>query len=97
MMKMSARIIALLLPVVMVLSGCAAARPCEDILEVNRQEQQCLELARIMKNNQYLQQAITAKKRYENECENLRYYRDGYDTICKGQHKPIGVREGGPE
>ncbi len=97
MMKMSARIIALLLPVVMVLSGCAAARPCEDILEVKRQEQQCLELARIMKNNQYPQQAMTAKKRYENECENLRYYRDGYDTICKGQHKPIGVREGGPE
>ncbi|GAC22333.1 hypothetical protein GMES_0018 [Paraglaciecola mesophila KMM 241] len=49
-----------------------------------------------MNNKQYPQQAITAKKRYEEACVDLRYYRDGYDTICKGNDKAIGERKEQP-
>ena len=82
---------------VLCLSGCAnKQKPCEDILEVKRQEQQCAEWRKTMNNKQYPQQALTAKKHYEEACEDLRYYRDGYDTICKGDDKPIGERKDQP-
>ncbi len=77
--------------VVLLTSGCSSNNLCEDILEVQRQEQGCLELAETMRNNRYPQQALTARKRYETECTELRYYRDDYDTICKGDQQPIGA------
>ncbi|MDM7861006.1 hypothetical protein QTP81_10390 [Alteromonas sp. ASW11-36] len=77
--------------VVSVTSGCSSNNFCEDILEVQRQEQMCQELAQIMRNNRYPQQALTARKRFETECTELRYYRDDYDTICKGDQQPIGA------
>ncbi|WP_100641578.1 hypothetical protein [Alteromonas facilis] len=75
------------------LSGCASKDICEDILEVQRQEAVCQDLAKTMRDNKHPQQALTARKRYETECTDLRYYRDGYDTICKGDQKPIGARK----
>tara|TARA_R110000868_G_scaffold14805_14_gene68585 strand:+ start:6453 stop:6737 length:285 start_codon:yes stop_codon:yes gene_type:complete len=73
------------------LSACASKdKPCEEILEVKHQIQQCEQWRKIMINNNYPQQAMTAKKRYEQECQDLRYYRDDYDTICKGNETPIG-------
>lgn len=79
------------LSVLITLSGCSSIdKPCEEILEVKRQEHQCEELRKVMNNNRYPQQALTAKIRYEEACLNLRYYRDNYDTICKGNQKPIG-------
>ncbi|MCC2615446.1 hypothetical protein LJ739_04230 [Aestuariibacter halophilus] len=78
--------------VALVLSGCANyERPCEEILEVKRQHQECEDLRKIMNKKGYPQQALTAQKRYEEACTNLRYYRDDYDTICKGDQKPIGA------
>lgn len=91
-MLISARATAVLLFSCLTLSACSTTPPCEDILEVKRQEQNCIALAKIMKNNQYPQQAITARKRYQEECENLRYYRDDFDTICKGHQQPIGAK-----
>jgi hypothetical protein len=80
-----------LICIAMTLSACAnKSKPCEEILEVKRQEQQCEELRKVMNNNQYPQQALTAKIRYQEACLELRYYRDDYDTICKGNQKPIG-------
>ena len=77
--------------VLVLLNGCANMdKPCEEILEVKQQKQQCQQWRNIMDNNQYPQQAITARKRYEQACQNLRYYRDDYDTICKGNQTPIG-------
>ncbi|MDO6561699.1 hypothetical protein [Paraglaciecola chathamensis] len=82
---------------ILCLSGCAnKQKPCEDILEVKRQEQQCNEWRKTMKSKQHPQQALTAKKRFEEACVDLRYYRDGYDTICKGTDKPIGERKDQP-
>jgi hypothetical protein len=76
------------------LSSCVSSNnPCEEILEVKHQEQQCMQWRKIMNNNQYPQQAITAKKRYESECLELRFYRDDYDTICKGNETAIGGRK----
>ncbi|KXI30739.1 hypothetical protein [Paraglaciecola hydrolytica] len=73
------------------LNACASKdNPCEEILEVKRQVQQCEQWRKVMNNNNYPQQAMTAKKRYEQECQDLRYYRDDYDTICKGNETPIG-------
>lgn len=73
------------------LHGCAKGPlPCESIVEVNRQHQECAQLRKIMSKTGYPQQALTAKKQYEANCVNLRYYRDEYDTICKGDRKPIG-------
>jgi type IV pilus biogenesis protein CpaD/CtpE len=73
------------------LSACASKdKPCEEILEVKHQIQQCEQWRKIMINNNYPQQAMTAKKRYEQECQDLRYYRDDYDTICKGNETAIG-------
>lgn len=76
--------------ITLVNSGCSSTDICEDILEVKRQEQVCSKLARIMVDNRYPQQALTARKRHESECLELRYYRDDYDTICKGNQTPIG-------
>ncbi|MBT0587186.1 hypothetical protein KIU71_12235 [Alteromonas sp. SM 2104] len=75
----------------MTLVGCSSTDICEDILEVQRQDQQCRQLNRIMSDSKNPQQALTARKRFEAECEELRYYRDDYDTICKGQQTPIGA------
>ncbi|MFT6896808.1 MAG: hypothetical protein ACJA13_001211 [Paraglaciecola sp.] len=73
------------------LTGCAfGQKPCEDIIEVNHQQQQCLQWKKVMGNDEYPQQALTARKHFEQACLNLRYYRDDYDTICKGNDSPIG-------
>ena len=75
-------------------AGCASQpNPCEEILEVKRQQQECERLRKIMNREEFPQQALTAKKRFEQACLNLRYYRDDYDTICKGDKKPIGARQ----
>ena len=71
-------------------SSCSSSGICEDILEVKRQEQVCRQLTKIMNDSRYPQQALTARKRHETECLELRYYRDDYDTICKGNETPIG-------
>lgn len=78
----------------LVLASCVGGQqPCEAILEVKSQHKECEQLRKIMKKSGYPQQALTAKKRYEESCTNLRYYRDDYDTICKGNNKPIGTIE----
>ncbi|GAB3016167.1 hypothetical protein [Bowmanella dokdonensis] len=78
----------LLLPA---LTACSSnPNPCEKILEVKQQEQQCAEWRKVMMDSRYPQQALTAKKRYEEACLDLRYYRDQYDTICKGDETAIG-------
>ena len=74
----------------LIISGCSSNDICEDILEVQRQEQVCKDLAKRMRDTRYPQQALTARKRHEAECTELRYYRDEYDTICKGNQTPIG-------
>lgn len=80
------------------LTGCVSKdKPCEEILEVKRQVQQCEQWRQVMNNNNYPQQAITAKKRYDNECLALRFYRDEFDTICKGNQRPIGDRQSNDE
>ena len=75
------------------LSGCSSNGICEDILEVKRQEQECARLSKIMNDSRYPQQALTARKLHEVECMDFRYYRDDYDTICKGDETPIGQRK----
>lgn len=67
------------------LSGCVVieGQPCEDIVEVQRQEKMCQTLRKQMNDKSHPQLALTAKKRYEEACVNLRYYRDDYDTICR--------------
>jgi hypothetical protein len=73
------------------LMSCVSQNPpCEDISEVKRQNVQCERWRKIMNNNHYPQQASTAKDRYEQECQNLCFYRDDYDTICKGNETVIG-------
>lgn len=75
-----------------VLSGCAnSENPCEEILEVKQQHQECERLRKTMAKTNYPQQALTAKLQYEQACLNLRYYRDEYDTICKKDETPIGA------
>lgn len=75
------------------LAACSSTdNPCEQILEVKQQEQQCAEWRKIMQDKNHPQQALTARKRYEEACLELRYYRDQYDTICKGDQTPIGQR-----
>lgn len=83
---------AVLLP--LLVTSCASKNPpCEEINEVNRQLRECAELKKYMYDRNHPQQALTARKRYEQECVNLRYYRDEYDTICKKNEKAIGERE----
>lgn len=78
------------LPFTLMLSACGINQtPCERILEVKQQEQQCQKWRKIMREPGHPQQSLTAKKQYEQACENLRYYRDQFDTICKGDEKPI--------
>ncbi|XOV78305.1 MAG: hypothetical protein ACFHVJ_15335 [Aestuariibacter sp.] len=73
------------------LSGCAFNDPpCEEILEVQRQERMCADLKKQMNNKSNPQIALTARERYQEACVDLRYYRNEYDTICKGDEKPIG-------
>lgn len=78
--------------VISVLSGCASnEKPCEEVLEVKQQHQECERLRKTMGKTNYPQQALTAKLQYEEVCLNLRYYRDEYDTICKKDGIPIGA------
>ncbi len=65
------------------LLGCSNQPVCENIVEVNRQQHECARLAKVMNNSNYPQQALTARKRFTEECEGIRYQRDNYDTICK--------------
>ena len=75
-------------------SGCVfTSNPCEELLEVKKQERQCMELKKIMNDKAHPQQALTARKRYNEACVNLRYYRDDYDTICVKDEKPVGNRK----
>ncbi|MBE1298918.1 MAG: hypothetical protein GJ680_03270 [Alteromonadaceae bacterium] len=70
------------------LSGCSINdNPCEEIVEVNKQERMCMDLKKQMNNSKRPQIALTARKRYEEACVNFRYYRDEFDTICKGDEK----------
>ncbi len=78
--------------IVIGLSGCTTTAPCEDILEVKRQEQQCAEWRRLMTDKNHPQQALTARKRYEEACRDIRYYRDQYDTICPQPQKKAPTR-----
>ncbi|NVK58199.1 MAG: hypothetical protein HWE26_21605 [Alteromonadaceae bacterium] len=76
------------------LIGCASqSKLCEDIMEVKAQAQQCKVLEQAMRNPKNPQMALTARQRYETECENFRYYRDDYDTICKNGEQPISKQE----
>lgn len=52
----------------------------------------CAKLRKQMNETGRPQAALTAKQRYEQACVNLRYYRDDYDTICKGDEKPVGQK-----
>lgn len=90
-MALSVRVLIPSIASVVLISGCANKPLCEDILEVKRQNQVCNELSKVMQDSNHPQQALTARKRFEEECENLRYYRDDYDTICKGHDQPIGT------
>jgi hypothetical protein len=75
------------------LSGCAFNDPpCEEILEVQRQEKMCADLKKQMNNKSHPQIALTARERFQEACVDLRYYRDDYDTICKGDEKAIGKK-----
>ena len=75
----------------LLISACASqSNLCEDIMEVKDQEQQCLVLEKAMRNPKNPQMALTARQRFESECQNFRYYRDDYDTICKKGEQPIG-------
>lgn len=81
----------LLITALLSIAGCASKNPpCEEILEVQRQERMCAELKKQMNNKSHPQVALTARERYQTACVDLRYYRDDYDTICKGDEKPVG-------
>ena len=86
------RVLLINLLIICMTSCSSKSKPCEDILEVKRQEQQCEQWRKLMDNNKYPQQAITARKNYQEFCLDLRYYRDNYDTICKGNESPIGEK-----
>ena len=75
---------------VVVISGCSTTTPCEDILEVKKQELQCKRLQATINSSKNPQEVTTARNRFQTECVDLRYYRDDYDTICKGEQQPIG-------
>lgn len=69
---------------VLFLTSCAShQKPCEDINEINQQTRMCSDLRKVMQDRNHPQQALTARKRFEEACVNLRYYRDEYDTVCK--------------
>lgn len=74
------------------LQGCIILEknPCEDIVEVKRQEKMCQTLRKQMNDKNNPQAALTAKQRYEEACVDLRYYRDEYDTICHSDESPVG-------
>ena len=74
---------------VFLLSGCSQTQPCEDIVEVNRQLHVCETLARTMNDNRYPQQAITARKRYQAECEDFRFIVTITTLFVRGQTLPL--------
>lgn len=70
--------------------GCSSNQEpaCEDIVEVNRQQQECQRLKDIMNSKGYPQRSSEARKRFEEECINFRFYRDTFeDTICTAHEK----------
>ncbi|MDN4503377.1 hypothetical protein QX776_13275 [Alteromonadaceae bacterium BrNp21-10] len=75
---------------IVALVGCAnKPLKCEQILEVKKQEQTCTKLKFQIANNTNPQQVTEARRRFEELCTDIRYYRNQYDTICKGDEQPI--------
>lgn len=88
-MKHISLILGLSLP--LFIASCSSNnKPCEEILEVKQQNKLCQDLKKTMQNKEYPQIALTARKRFEEACVDLRYYRDDFDTICRGDQRPIG-------
>ncbi|MBC3764267.1 hypothetical protein [Neptunicella marina] len=63
---------------------------CEDILVIKEQQLECKKLQFQIKNNTNPQQVLEAQRRFDENCADLRYYRDQFDTVCKGEQTPIG-------
>ena len=84
----------LMLPL-LALQSCVVIenKPCEDIVEVKRQEKMCQTLRKQMNDKNHPQAALTAKQRYEEACVELRYYRDDFDTICHSDETPTGQKK----
>ena len=87
--------LAALLVTLSTLQGCIVmeGKPCEDIVEVKRQEKMCQTLRKQMNDKSRPQAALTAKQRYEEACVDLRYYRDDFDTICHSDESPVGKKK----
>lgn len=82
---------------VFILASCAQQpQSCEQILEVKDQQLECKKLQFQIQNNNNPQQVTEAKRRFDESCTDLRYYRDQYDTICKGNETPIGKQKEQP-
>lgn len=74
-----------------VLASCAQQpQRCEDILVIKEQQLECKKLQFQIKNNTNPQQVLEAQRRFDESCADLRYYRDQFDTVCKGEQTPIG-------
>lgn len=61
--------------------GCMSFQgdPCEDLLEIREQEAECLSLRKQIEQMKSKGNPITRtelQRRYEEDCSNLRYYRD---------------------
>ena len=82
----------LLLPLVVVLAGCATQEnACEDITLASEQIQECQSLQRQIANARGKPIIRTElERRYQTDCSDVRYYRDAQQIAICGNKEKMG-------
>jgi len=86
--------------IILILSGCALSEDaCEDITLASEQVQQCQALQRQISNAKGKPLIRTElERRYQKDCIDVRYYRDGKQAaICSNKKAVDTVRQNNPK
>ncbi len=78
------------------ISACThTTRRCEEIEDVIAQRQECEDLERRIKQTDSVVVRTNLQNVYDEQCVNLRFYRDGFDDdqVCSSQQREEGVKK----
>jgi hypothetical protein len=89
------KLLLLVLPVVTILASCSSVdNTCEDVTLASEQIQECQALHKQIINAKSIIVRTELDRRYQQDCIDIRYYRDDRQAaICGNKHKIKEVRK----
>ncbi len=89
------KLLLLVVPVVSMLASCSSVdNTCEDVTLASEQIQECQALHKQIINAKSIIVRTELDRRYQQDCVDIRYYRDDRQAaICGNKHKIKEVRE----